>query len=759
VLAAYSSFCQTATTTTAYTGTADIKGFVYDKNTIEPIIFTNVYLIGTQYGSQTDVNGFYSIKKIPAGSYRLICTYLGYDSTIIPIELKAGQTFTQKLFLSKKARSFKDIIISAKKQEKLNETKIGEIQATAVQIKALPSIGGEPDLAQYLQVVPGVVSSGDQGGQLYIRGGAPVQNKIMIDGMTIYNPFHSLGLFSVFETDLIKNADIKTAGFGANYGGATSAVVDVTTRDGNKKRLSGKLSLNTFTSKIILEGPLKKYKEGENGGSSSFILSAKNSYLNKTSKLFYNYADTNGNGLPYAFTDLYGKVSFASNGGSKLNLFAFNFHDKATFNNIASFGWNSSGGGANFVISPANSTTLVKGAFSYSVYHVSLSEGNKPPRTSSIGGFSAIVDLGNTLADYTSFNYGMEVNGFATQYHFVNQYGVTVGAGEDQNTTELAGYGLFKKSYHNKFVIEAGVRLPVYASLQEFRFEPRIATKYNLTENIRIKGGAGMYSQNLISTKSDRDIVNLFTGFLSGPDEPILSLDRKNEVKGKLQKSLQGVLGVEVDVKKHIEMNVESYIKDFTQLININRDKLFPQDPSFMVEQGYAYGGDFSLKFDYKQYYVWVVYALGYVNRYDGNSNTDGSKKYYAPPFDRRHNINILATYQFGKTLTWELGARWNFGSGFPFTNNGINTNVVSGNGTLGVYYDKEINGGRLPYYHRFDVSLKKKMYVGKNGMFEAVLSVTNLYDRANIFYYDRERNKRVNQLPILPALGVSYNF
>jgi hypothetical protein len=158
-----------------------------------------------------------------------------------------------------------------------------------VAINKLPSVG-EPDLAQYLQVLPGVVFTGDQGGQLYIRGGLPIQNKVLLDGMVIYNPFHSIGLFSVFDNDIMRNADVYSAGFGAEYGGRTSSIMDITTRDGNKKHLSGKVSASTFGAKLTLEGPLKKLKE-DGKGSSSFLLSGKTSYLPQTSKTLYPYAN------------------------------------------------------------------------------------------------------------------------------------------------------------------------------------------------------------------------------------------------------------------------------------------------------------------------------------------------------------------------------------------------------------------------------------------------------------------------------------
>ena len=265
--------------------TTDIKGFVYDNSTGEPVIFVNVLIKGTTIGCQTDKNGFFSIKKIATGNYTLISFGIGYDTTSKEVTAKLDDITNEKIFLSKKTRTLRSIKVSGRKMERTNNTEVSEIKVSPNQIKQLPSVG-EPDLAQYLQVVPGVVSSGDQGGQLYIRGGSPVQNKIMLDGMTIYNPFHSIGLFSVFETDIMKSADVHTAGFNAEYGGATSAVIDVSTRDGNRKRLSGKIAASTFAGKVILEGPLKKMDEN-GGGSTTFILSAKSSYLDKSSKIFF----------------------------------------------------------------------------------------------------------------------------------------------------------------------------------------------------------------------------------------------------------------------------------------------------------------------------------------------------------------------------------------------------------------------------------------------------------------------------------------
>ena len=153
---------------------------------------------------------------------------------------------------------------------------------------------------------------------------------------------------------------------------------------------------------------------------------------------------------------------------------------------------------------------------------------------------------------------------------------------------------------------------------------------------------------------------------------------------------------------------------------------------------------------------------MGKVTRWDGIQE-------YAPIFDRRHNVNLVGSYAFGEDRDWSFDARWNLGSGFPFTQtsafyeqntflNGINTDYVNQNGQLGIEYS-ELSGGRLPYYHRLDISLKKKFVVSKNSILEATASVTNVYDRKNIFYINRITADRKDQLPILPSLGVSLTF
>lgn len=304
----------TIITTMVSAQTGSIRGFVYDKETGEPMMLTNVVLENTLIGTTTDVNGYFVLSKIKTGDYNIKVTLLGYETYIAPIKIEKNKVLALKIDLSPSATELQTVEIQGKQEVARTESQVSIEKITSKDIQQMPSIGGQADLAQYIQVLPGVVFSGDQGGQLYIRGGSAIHNKVLLDGMVVYNPFHSIGLFSVFETDIIRNADIYTGGFSAQYGGRISSVMDITTKDGNKKHFSGKLAASTFGANLLLEGPLLKKKDY----SLSYILSAKNSYLSKTSTSIYSYMNKE---LPYDYFDLYGKLTLATDNGSKINFF------------------------------------------------------------------------------------------------------------------------------------------------------------------------------------------------------------------------------------------------------------------------------------------------------------------------------------------------------------------------------------------------------------------------------------------------------
>lgn len=734
-----------------------IRGTVFDKGNGEPMIFTNVYIKGTTRGTTTDINGFYAIPNVPLGTYTLVSTTLGYDTMEVAFSItKKGQIVSQNLYLATVDIKIDVVNISAEKQKKQTEVEISQVRITTKEINQIPSVGGEPDVAQYLQIMPGVIFTGDQGGQLYIRGGSSVQTRVLLDGLLIYNPFHSIGLFSVFETDIVRNIDISTGGFGAQYGGRLSAVMDVRMQDGNKKRIAGKVGISPFLSKIILEGPLLKQKE--NGSSLTFVLSGRYSYLDKTSKALYKYAN-DGNGIPFSFADFYGKLAYNGSNGSKMTVFGFNFNDLANYQGIANYKWNSFGIGTNFVLVPGGSNLLMNGTVGYTNYKIALQEADDKPRESSIGGLNVNMNF-TYFITAGQFDYGINVNSFKTDYRFFNNTGTI--SSETQNTTELGLYFKFRKVINKKLILDPSIRFDYYASLANISVEPRLGIKYNVHNSFRLKAAGGLYSQNLISSRADKDVVDLFNGFLSGPDEDLLRPDGST-ANHKLQKAWHAIAGFEADITNQLTLNVEGYYKWFTQLISLNRDKLYVNEPNYMIETGKAYGVDFMLKYQNRNWMLYGAYSLAWVKRFDGEQT-------YYPHYDRRHNANFVASYTFGKSLTWQTSLRYNIGSGFPFTrtqsfyeqvdfSGGVNTNYTNSNGSLGVIYEQDLNAGRLPAYHRLDFSIQKELALGKNTTLKISASVTNAYNRDNIFYFDRVQYTRVNQLPILPSLALSLSF
>ncbi|MCF0201366.1 MAG: TonB-dependent receptor, partial [Bacteroidales bacterium] len=514
----------------------------------------------------------------------------------------------------------------------------------------------------------------------------------------------------------------------------------------------------------------------------TFVLSAKASYLEQTSKALYKYA--NADGLPFNYQDIYGKLSLNAPNGSKVNLFGFSFNDQVNnYKALSNFGWNSFGVGTNFLIIPGKAPVMVEGNIAYSSYKSFMDETDSKPRNSSINGFNMGFDFSYFLGKNT-LKYGIEVLGHTTEYLTYSTYGNKKIYDKD-NSTEIGAYVKYKATF-GRLLFEPSFRLQWYASVTKGGLspEPRLALKYNATDWLRIKAAAGMYSQNFVAATSDRDVVNLFYGFLSSIDN-LPSTYNGVPIKSYLQKAKHAVLGAEFDVTDNITMNLEGYIKDFNQLTNINRNKLYDEGDQvdignqdvtelltkdFIMEKGKAYGCDLSFKFEDKHWYIWAVYALGFVNRdYEKVNGQEVQLVTYQPHFDRRHNINVIVTYTAGDKRQWEFSGRWNYGSGFPFTQvqgfyeyfsfqDGINFDYTTTNGEMGVVY-ADLNQGRLPSYHRFDIDIKRKFFFSEHVNLEADLSVTNVYNRKNIFYVNLITSEVVNQLPILPTLGLTLSF
>ena len=184
-----------------------IKGFTYDDANGENLPYCSVQLVGTSYGALSDSKGAFIINKIPKGTYTVKVSYLGYSDIYDTIVVRRDTTFTKRYLLKPLSTQLDAVQIVGEGQRKEQETRTSVISVTPKDMSKMPSIGGQPDFAQYLQVLPGIVSTGAQGGQIYVRGGTPIQNMLLLDGVILYSPFHSIGIFSVFDMDIMSLYD------------------------------------------------------------------------------------------------------------------------------------------------------------------------------------------------------------------------------------------------------------------------------------------------------------------------------------------------------------------------------------------------------------------------------------------------------------------------------------------------------------------------------------------------------------------------
>jgi hypothetical protein len=749
-----------------------LRGTVYDKENRDKIGFISVVIKELNLITLTNDDGYFVFNQLTPGKYTLVIEALGFKKYTETINIRPNRTEQVTIYLEETTQTLDIIEVSTARQEARTKVQTGKVQLSNKEIRDY-SVGGDADVIRAIQVVPGVVTTGDQGTQLYIRGGLPIQNLILLDNMQIFNPFHSIGFYSVFDPDIVRTVDVYSAGFGAEYGSRSSAVMDVKTRSGNRKRFSGKAQSSTFAGKLILEGPLGP-KDDQGFANTSFILSAKSSFLDRTAPVLYPYIESQFEGLPFVFNDFYGKVTNQIDGGSNASLFGFRFDDRVSFQPNSSVNWNSAGGGLDMRLIPPGSTTLIDVSFGYSRYSINADYNDGQPRESSITGFNGGVDFTYFVGDNDEIKYGIQAIGYGTDYRFANPVGRIYN--RTTSSTELGSYFKYRIN-RNRWIIDPGLRVQYYGTLGETSFEPRIGTKYLLNENVRIKASAGIYSQNLMAAISDREVVNLFYGFLDG-NVNIPGEFRGEPVEGRLQKARHAVLGTEMDLNKTFNLSVEGYVKSFDRVINVNRNKIFDNNEAnqhqpellrvdFTTEVGMAYGVDVLLKGNWKKLNVWMGYSWAYVNRDDGVIE-------YFPIFDRRHNLNLVGNYTWGKEDRWQTSVRYNFGTGFPFTPNQghypllpftdrserpqTSYDYTVENGQIGNIYG-DINTARLPNYHRLDISIKYGIVFSKIRKLELNAGVTNIVNRENIFYFNREAFQRVDQLPILPTIGVIFSF
>jgi hypothetical protein len=323
-----------------------------------------------------------------------------------------------------------------------------------------------------------------------------------------------------------------------------------------------------------------------------------------------------------------------------------------------------------------------------------------------------------------------------------------------------------------RWILEPGLHLRIYSSIFSLFPEPRVKARFNISKNLSLNLAGGLYSQNLSATSSEQDVVSVFQAFNTGV-ESVQNYFRGQRIYKPVQQAWHAVAGLSWFDQRNLKLSVETYVKDFFRLINYNQHQIYtylgydPDYPEYLsatyiYETGWAYGIDFLMDYSVSDYSVWAAYSFAYVTRQDEFTR-------YVPHFDRRHNLNLLASYRFGKSRDWIVKARWQIGSGFPFTQttgyyeefkNQDGTFWIDpyGEGNLAILYGP-MNEGRLPAYHRLDLSLNRAWKLPSGLQIELGASVMNVYNRQNVFYFDRITQTRVNQLPVMPSVGVVFRF
>ena len=739
-----------------------IKGYVFNSADGSPVYLAAVQILNMERVVFTDESGYFIINQLTAGTYTLKVNSLGYNPYQEEVKIE-GSNEQLLIKIDPSTIQIKEVKVSGERQRYSRMNMIGAYQLNAATISKVPSIGGQSDLAQFLQGIPGIKFTGDRGGQFYIRGGAPVYNKITLDGLTVISPFHSIGFMSVFDTDIISVANVYTAGFNAQYSGRLSSIIDLKTRDGNRTRMEGKIGANTFGYDLLIHGPIIKMKP-EDSRSVSYLFNYKGSYIDKIAPKIYPYLDSLG--LPYKYGDFYGKISTVGRKGDQLSFFGHHFSDQANFSNLLNTSWVSNSIGSKLVLTPAGSEYLLTAYIGYSDFYGNIYEANKTPRETRYNNFQANIGSGAYLKK-TEFKWALEISGISTNYTFVDLNDVV--SRETSYTTDLNVYGQLKKTF-KKCILEPGINVHYFSSQGYIAFEPRLQFKYNFNPILSFNFATGLYAQDLFSTVSEQDITNLFQGYYTGTDL-IQTQFKGSDISNSIQKAWHGVAGLTTFFPNNLKLTAEIYAKDFYRLVNYNRNKIYEDTKAnkevidylkkyFIIEKGWSYGLDLLVDYQNDWFSLWLGYSLGFASRQDEFST-------FTPHFDRRHNINLLVNYIPIKNVS--IKARWNVSSGYPFTQNmglyeemkldyGTLIQSLTSGGNLSVLYGP-YNEGRLPWYHRLDISAHWIIKITKTVSIELNAGVMNAYNRQNVFYLDRVTGKRVDQLPILPNAGMVVRF
>lgn len=726
-----------------------VRGFITDASDGEPLEGATVVLrqdTTLVAGSATDRDGFFALSRFPTGQYQLAVTFIGYEQIIDTVRVAQGEILLRNYRLVASNEALDEVLVQGDRETGLAQVDAGRISVRPADIAVVPSPDVSGDLINYLSAIPGLVTVGDRGGQLFVRGGEPWQNLVLLDGMWVYQPFHVLGFFSAFPSDILSHVDVYAGGYGSAYGGRISSVIDVQSRSGSKRNYSGAVSAAPFVTSLLLEGPVADDRV-------SFLASVRRSVMEQGAERLVSEP------LPFDFGDVFVKLHTIVSSNSQLSLTALRTFDEGEVGSafqprgsgstdVAS--WRNQAYGMRYLVLPRAFPVLAEFLVSYSRLRTAVGTPDNPTREGRLGAV-------NTVANVTHFAGDLEVSWgvFARTMEITTELG-----GLFQNVfaqqeflTEVGMYVEPSIRLDNGMEASAGLRLHNFPSKSKAFVEPRIRAAWDRGQD-RLSAAIGMYHQEVVGLTDQRDAAGVFTAWSAVPFPRVPS-------------ALHIIGGYGRTIGGRVDIGIEAYHKRLEGLF-VPEWTAFPRFSANLQEaDGRVWGGDIRLEARGQHFLFNATYGLSAV-RYRakqeslelwyGESSVD-----YRPAHDRRHQINVLGAYRVNG---FEVSARWQFGSGLPYSRSlGFDgfvlmnepVDVYEEPGNRRVIYERPYNG-TLPTYHRLDLSVEKRFETpGGNVTLQA--GVINIYDRQNLFYLDTFTLTRINQLPIIPTFGIKYGF
>ena len=713
-------------------GPGRVRGTVTDSTNGQPIPSANVVLQGTSLGASTNSAGFYHISSVPGGTYTLVVSQVGYRTKHVVVTVQESEILQINVTLFPTVIEKEEMLVVGEKPKRVNEANLGVQKISTKEIALVPA-GVEPDIFRALQTNPGVATTSDVSARYYVRGGGSDQNLVLLNGATVYSPFHTLGIFSVVDPEMVSLLEFHEGGFPPAYGGRLSSILNIVTRDGNRNRFQETASATLLAGKVALEGPMP-------GG--SFLVTGRKSWYAAVMKQYLKNQDS-----PFDFYDLSWKLSYANPSIDENSRFAFHGFlsgdqvinndplqaDYHIRNRIVGMNWHK------IWSNPLYSVVSV----TYSGFDAELSPNlsQAKPRRNRVSDFSVDWDFTYLYDSRDEFVFGWQNKILSTSLQVQNIYGNQLSL--DQHGADVSAYLDYRFYRWDNIGFSIGVRLKL-AAISVYRpilYEPRGSITWRITPSISLKGSVGWYSQEMTTLADEGELISVFEPWIITPDYLYSA------------RAAHFSLGTTAYWTSTLTTELEGYYKPIANLVDVNDKKFTAKDRDFINVNGESYGLEFLALFQPGVVYAKVGYALSWATR-----TKDGVT--YFPRYDMRHSINALVGLELGSG--WQTSATWALHTGMPFTPiAGYSDRVSIDSWAPGIYGNQnpatvwgERYSARLPVYHRLDMSATKQFRVSGANITTGI-SVLNIYDRKNIFYFDRTTGKEVYMLRFLPSASL----